>query len=108
MNFHTIVTFLLAAVETQFMPPRYRIEYDREGCIGAGSCAAVDATHFLISDKDGKADLVKSEKTTDVKEEKKNLFIFETDDITDLKAAAEACPVNVIRIIDKKTGDRVV
>lgn len=81
---------------------KYRIEYQRSGCIGAGVCAALADKHWVMAD-DGKADLVGSHKEGD-------LHILEVDEI-DLecnKQAAEGCPANIIHIIDKETGKKII
>ena len=39
---------------------KYKVEYDREGCIGAAACAAADPKNWVMVD-DGKADLVDGE-----------------------------------------------
>ncbi|MBI4014500.1 MAG: ferredoxin [Candidatus Aenigmarchaeota archaeon] len=81
---------------------KYKIEYQRSGCIGAGVCAALCEKHWVMAD-DGKADLVgaKNEGELNVKE------IDETE-LDCNKQAAEGCPANVIHIIDKKTGEKIV
>ena len=81
--------------------PRYRIEYDRSGCIGAAICVAADPAHFVLSNEDGKADLVGAQKENDK-------WVLEWDDINDMKAAADGCPVQVIKILDKETGKQLV
>jgi ferredoxin len=73
---------------------RYKIEYDRENCIGAAACAAVNPKNWVISNEDGKADFV----TRD----------FNEESLENELEAAKACPVNVIHIIDKKTGEKLV
>jgi len=73
---------------------RYKIEYDRENCIGAAACAAVNPKNWVVSDEDGKADFVAAE--------------FNEESLETELEAAKACPVNVIHIIDKKTGEKVI
>ena len=78
---------------------KFIIEYDRDNCIGAGPCEAV-AEKFWQIKADGKADLIGSKREGD-------LLILEIDD-KDLdinKLAAESCPVNVIKIKNKETGE---
>ena len=80
---------------------KYIIEFDRDGCIGAGPCEAV-AEKFWKLKADGKADLLDSKREGD-------LMVLEIDD-TDLdvnKLAASSCPVNVIKIKNKETGEYV-
>ena len=71
----------------------YEIEYDREGCIGAASCTAVAKNNWSMAD-DGKANVKK--RTITKAELQENLD------------AARACPVNVIHIRNKKTGQRII
>lgn len=77
----------------------YIIEYDRGGCIGAGACVAV-LPDIWAMDADGKANM---------KGKKDNLKIEITkEDFQVNFEAAESCPVNVIHIIDKKTGKKII
>ncbi|MBS3167562.1 ferredoxin [Candidatus Woesearchaeota archaeon] len=87
------------------MAKKYRIEYDREGCIGAAACVAVDEENWTIIE-DGKADLKESK----LDNKKKGYFIREIseEELAKFKEAAEACPVNVIHIVDLETGKRII
>ncbi|MBI4176264.1 MAG: ferredoxin [Candidatus Aenigmarchaeota archaeon] len=80
----------------------YKVEYEREGCIGAGVCVAMCEKHWVMN-ADGKADLIASTKEgrMDVKE-------IGQDDLESMKQAAEGCPVNVIHILKKDTGEKVI
>ena len=79
---------------------RYRIEYDKAGCIGAAVCEAQDPSNWKV-ESDGKAVLLGAE-------EKEGLFIKETDDLTEaMKEAANGCPAIVIKIIDTQTGQQL-
>ena len=84
----------------------FKIEHDRPGCIGCGACASVAPEFWKMSDGDGKSDLIGSkeikEGPTIVKEE------LEMDDVKNNKDAADSCPVNVIHIIDQKTGQKLI
>ena len=71
---------------------RYRIEYDRDGCIGAYACLAIAPDTWEEGD-DGKAVMKKTE--------------FTADELEKQLEAARACPVAVIRIIDLETGEEV-
>lgn len=86
------------------MAKKYRIEYDREGCIGAAACVAVDDESWTLVE-DGKADLNESNKNN-----KSGFFIREIteEELVKFKEAAEACPVNVIHIVDLETGKRII
>lgn len=58
-----------------------KIEYDRESCIGCGTCAAICSDNWIMS-SDGKAKLLKTE----------------VDKIGCNQEAADSCPVGCIRI----------
>lgn len=79
---------------------RYKIIFDRENCIGAGACAAMDPEHFKMA-SDGKADLIGGKDIGNGK------FELETDENQNLVEAAKACPVLVIKIKDE-TGKEIV
>ena len=82
---------------------KFLIQYDRNGCIGAGVCAAVAPDHWVMN-QDGKADLVNA------KEVSEGQFELEIDekDLEVNKQAAEGCPAVVIHIINKETGEKVI
>ncbi|MEK6823139.1 MAG: ferredoxin [Nanoarchaeota archaeon] len=71
----------------------YEIEYDRDGCIGAGSCAAVAKNNWVMAE-DGKATVRK--------------LVIKASELQENLDAARACPVNVIHIKNKKTGERLI
>ncbi len=73
--------------------PKFRIEYKRNECIGAGPCAAVDPTHFDIDPSDGKANLKGAKQEGEV-------WVLEIEEATkDLALqAADVCPVAVISV----------
>ena len=73
---------------------KYKVIYDREACIGAAACAAVDPKNFEMN-KDGKADLKGGK-------EEKGLWLLETDELGELKEAADACPVDAIKVEEQK------
>lgn len=72
---------------------KYRIEYDREGCIGAGSCIGACPGNWTMAE-DGKSNVLKAE--------------IDEADLPPNKEAAEACPVNVIHIINIETGEKLI
>lgn len=86
------------------MGKKYRVELDREGCIGAAACVAVDPDNWQIVE-DGKVDLKNS-----TQDEKTKFFVREIDEseLLKWKEAAEACPVTVIHIVDLETGKRII
>ena len=75
---------------------KYKISFDREGCIGALACAGV-AEEFWIPAEDGKVDL---KDATYNKETKKWELIVDEKYLDVNKTAAEVCPVEVI-IVEK-------
>ena len=70
------------------MGKKYRVEFDRENCIGAAACAAVNPDNWEISMQDGKANLKKKE----IDEGELHLNM----------EGAQACPVKVIHIFDEE------
>ena len=80
---------------------KYRVEYEKQGCIGAFACVAVFPESWEIGN-DGKATLIKGK-------EKDGKFYIEIDekDLEKMKEAAEACPVNVIHIYDE-LGNKII
>ena len=82
---------------------KYRIEHDRPNCIGCAACAAV-APDFWTMSEDGKSDIVGSIKKEDETEE----LEIEEKDFACNKEAADSCPVNVIHIVNKQTGEKII
>jgi len=71
----------------------YKIQHDREGCIGCGACAAVCPDNWEMK-PDGKS----APKKTEISEDE-----FECNN-----NAATGCPVNVIHLIDLKTKKKLI
>lgn len=69
----------------------FKIEHDRSGCIGCGACAALCPDNWTMA-ADGKSKPKK----------------LELKDLGCNKDAADACPVNVIHIIDLKTKKKLI
>lgn len=71
-----------------------KIAHYREKCIGCGACVACCPNSWEMSNEDGKADLKGAEK-------KKDLWLKEVDRVEaeENQLAAEACPVNIIKIL---------
>ena len=82
---------------------KYKIIYDKPGCIGAFACVALFPEYWQIGE-DGKAILIKGK-------QEGNQYILEVDlndeEFEKMKAAAEGCPVNVIHIFDEK-GKKII
>ena len=84
------------------MGKKYLVEYDRDGCIGAAACVAVQPDQWTMVD-DGKADL------KDSKKEGKNWFKeIDESELEKYKDAEESCPVTVIKIFEKDTKKRII
>jgi len=81
----------------------YTLQHDRPNCIGCAACEAV-APDFWEMNEDGKAD-IKNGKNLD--NEWQELGVEEKD-YTINKEAADSCPVNVIHIVNKKTGEKII
>jgi ferredoxin len=78
---------------------KYKIIYDRANCIGAGACAAMDALRFRMIG-DGKAELIGG-KNVDGK------FELEVEADQNIIQAAKACPVEVIKVFNAETGEKL-
>ena len=84
---------------------RYKVELDREGCIGAATCAAVAPQFWKMVD-DGKVDLIGSSKNPETGFWE---LIVETEgDFRLNKEAADVCPVAVIHITNVDTGEKII
>ena len=82
---------------------KYQVQHDRPDCIGCAACAAV-APDFWTMHEDGKSDIVGCRKRDDEWEE----LDIEEKDYQVNKEAADSCPVNVIHIINKETGEKII
>ena len=77
-----------------------QIQHDRPGCIACGACAAVAPDFWDMDANDGKSNLKNCEKVGDQEHR-----IINEEEFDQNMEAAECCPVNVIHIIDKETGN---
>jgi len=69
-----------------------KIVHEREKCIGCGSCVALCPKFWEMAD-DGKSTLIGSEKNPE------GNFELEVEEIECNQKAADACPVQCIRIV---------
>lgn len=83
--------------------PSYKLEHDRPNCIGCGACAAVCPAFWEMAE-DGKSD-IKDAKNRDDNWQERDI---EEADYEGNKEAADACPVNVIHITNKETGEKII
>ncbi len=81
---------------------KYRVIYDRQNCIGAGTCVLAHDKRWSLND-DGKADLAQSHKKGDYFE-----LIIDEAELPKMMESAQACPVLVIHIEDVETGERLI
>lgn len=79
---------------------KYKIEFDREACIGALACMAA-APKFWISAQDGKVDLKDAKYNEETK--RYELFITSQEDFVVNQDAQTGCPV--LAIIMTKVED---
>ena len=84
---------------------KYIVRYDREGCIGAAACVGMDPKNWILAPSDGKADLIEGK-------ENGQSGIWEKEiDESELEAmmnAARGCPVIVIHVFNKETGEQLI
>jgi ferredoxin len=84
---------------------KYRIEFDRSNCIGAGACVAVHPEAYVMM-ADGKPDLTGS----DTKNHE--LQVVELDltaqQLEKHLLAARSCPVLVIHITNLENGQKLI
>ena len=90
--------------ETSPVSKKWLVQYDRKGCIGAGTCEAVNPERWKL------LDTKKAELRGARQNEHNQMFELEIgdDELAKMKAAAEGCPKNVIHIINKETGEKVI
>ncbi len=98
---------------------KYRIIYERTGCIGAAACVAVFDKRWEMA-QDNKANLKggveiskdASERSSDVppKPGFGDIWQLDIDDTEyeDLKTSGEVCPVNVIHVFKLETGEKII
>ncbi len=82
----------------------YKIRHNRPDCIGCSACANIAPKFWEMSDMDGKSDVVGSLKTAEGWEE---LDIAEENFQPNMDAA-EACPVNVIHLVQIGSGKQII
>ena len=82
---------------------KYKIEFDREVCIGALACTAV-AEHFWPRSEDGKVDLTGA---TYNEQTKKWELIIDDKDFQINRDAADSCPVEAIKVIKLEESEAV-
>lgn len=76
------------------MAKKYKVEHDRESCIGCGACCAVCPAFWEMAG-DGKSTY-------------KGKAEIEEGDFKCNKEAADSCPVNVIHITDVEAKKKII
>ena len=82
---------------------KYKVTYDREGCISAAACVSVNPKFWVLDAADGRANLLNAQKN-----EETGLWEIDIDesDLAEMKAAAEVCPVLIIHIYSEN-GEKI-
>ena len=86
---------------------KIRIEYDRDGCIGAAACVAIDAKLWEMKE-DNKASIIGGTKMNDGKNEQILMEVSDQEEIDTVIESARVCPVAVIKIFNVETGEQIV
>ena len=81
----------------------YTLQHNRPDCIGCAACEAV-APDVWEMNEDGKSD-IKGGKDKDNGWQELD---FNEKDFQLQKDAADSCPVNVIHIVKKETGEKII
>jgi ferredoxin len=82
---------------------KYTLQHDRPNCIGCAACEAV-APEFWEMNEDGKSDIKNAKNLDNGWQE----LDFKEKDIEVNKEGADSCPVNVIHIVKKETGEKLI
>ena len=93
-------------VKTENQPKsnaKYTVQHNRPDCIGCAACEAV-TPDFWEMNEDGKADIKQGRKLDNEWQE----LDIEEKDFESNKEAADSCPVNVIHLVNKKTGEKII
>ncbi len=73
---------------------RYKLRYDKPGCIGCGACVSIAPGFWKMDEEAGKAVIVGGRELEDGTEE----LEIEEKDVAINEEAAQACPVSVISV----------
>ena len=82
---------------------KFLLEHNRPDCIGCAACVAVNPKHWVMNE-DGKSDIIGAPHRPDGWQE----LEIGDEDFESNKAAAESCPVNVIHLKNKDSGEKIV
>src|SRR3989338_3845371 len=82
---------------------KYILQHDRPNCIGCAACEAV-APEFWEMNQDGKSDIKQGKNLENGCQE----LEIDEKNYAENKEAADSCPVNVIHIKNKETGEKII
>ena len=82
---------------------KYLLQHDRPNCIGCAACEVV-APDFWEMNQDGKSDIKQGNSLENGCQE----LEIDEKNFQENKDAAESCPVNVIHLVNKKTGEKII
>lgn len=91
-----------AEEQNQKSDKKYILQHDRPNCIGCAACEVV-APDFWEMNQDGKSDIKQGKSLENGCQE----LEIEEKNYNENKEAADSCPVNVIHLVNKKTGERI-
>ena len=83
---------------------KYVIKYERDGCIGAAACVGMDGKNWVLDVQDSKADLINGTLNEQSGQWEKEVDEAELEAVLN---GAKACPVLVIHVFDKETGEKL-
>lgn len=83
---------------------QYLVKHDRTQCIGCHACVSICSKFWEMNGEDNMADLVGGDKKPDGSMQ---LEITEEDFKCNMNAA-ESCPVNIIHINNKESGEELI
>ncbi|MBI2581081.1 ferredoxin [Candidatus Woesearchaeota archaeon] len=82
---------------------KFLLEHNRPDCIGCAACVAVNPKHWVMNE-DGKSDIIGAPHRPDGWQE----LEIGDEDFESNKEAAQSCPVNVIHLKNKETGEKII
>jgi ferredoxin len=82
----------------------FEIQHDRPNCIGCTACASIAPEYWTMNPDDGKSDVVGAPKNAEGWE----VLVIPEDKYEQNKMAADSCPVNVIHLVNKTTGEKLI
>ncbi|MBS3128362.1 ferredoxin [Candidatus Woesearchaeota archaeon] len=81
----------------------FQIQHDRPNCIACGVCESIAPEFWEMDKNDGKSNLKACKKVGHEEHRDIDEHTFEEN-----REAADRCPVNIIHIVNKETGERLI